>query len=65
MELYEICFSPTGGTKKAADILAKELAQDIRPVDLTDYSTDFSSISLEENAAAVIAVPSYGGRVRK
>ncbi|HIQ99636.1 MAG TPA: EFR1 family ferrodoxin [Candidatus Scybalocola faecavium] len=63
MELYEICFSPTGGTKKAADILAKELAQDIRPVDLTDYSTDFSSISLEENAAAVIAVPSYGGRV--
>lgn len=63
MKLYEICFSPTGGTKKAADILAKELAEEIQPVDLTDSSMDFSDISLDENNIAVIAVPSYGGRV--
>ena len=63
MTLYEIYFSPTGGTKKAADMLAKELAKEIQSVDLTDRSVDFSGISLEEDDVAVIAVPSYGGRV--
>lgn len=28
MKLYEICFSPTGGTKKAADMLANGLADE-------------------------------------
>ena len=63
MEFYEICFSPTGGTKKAADILAEQLSEEIHPVDLTDGKTDFSGISLKEEDAALIAVPSYGGRV--
>ena len=63
MKLYEICFSPTGGTQKAADMLAHELAKEFLPVDLCDSRTDFSGISLEEQDAAVIAVPSYGGRV--
>ena len=63
MKLYEICFSPTGGTKKAADILAGELAKETESVDLTDSRADFSGISLEEEDVAVIAVPSYGGRV--
>ena len=31
--------------------------------DLTDSKTDFSGISLKEEDAALIAVPSYGGRV--
>ena len=65
ISIYEICFSPTGGTKKAADILSQELSQKIRFVDLTDSSEDFSKLSLEENDVAVIAVPSYGGRVPK
>ena len=63
MKVYEICFSPTGGTKKAADMLAKELEKDIYPVDLTDMEVDFSDIVLEEKDIALIAVPSYGGRV--
>lgn len=63
MKLYEICFSPTGGTKKAADILAKQLAEEIHSVDLTDSRADFSDISLNKDDTAVIAVPSYGGRV--
>ena len=63
MKLYEICFSPTGGTKKAADMLAEEIGTEIQSVDLTDFSIDFSGISLEEDDIAVIAVPSYGGRV--
>lgn len=63
MKLYEICFSPTGGTQKAADILSKGIADEIHTVDLTDHSTDFSAISLAGEDMAVIAVPSYGGRV--
>ncbi len=63
MKIYEICFSPTGGTKTSADMLTNRLTGEIRPVDLTDCKTDFSDISLEEDDLAVIAVPSYGGRV--
>ena len=32
MSMYEICFSPTGGTKKAADILTKALQDEIQTV---------------------------------
>ena len=63
MKFYELCFSPTGGTKKAADILASEISTDITYVDLTDIKTDPNDISLSENDVAIIAVPSYGGRV--
>lgn len=63
MKLYEFYFSPTGGTKKAADILAAEMSQDIVTVDLTDYKTDFSSITLSQDDVALFAVPSFSGRV--
>ena len=63
MGFYEICFSPTGGTKKVADILARALSQEPEFVDLTDSGADFSRLSLEDGDTAVIAVPSYGGRV--
>lgn len=63
MKICEICFSPTGGTKKAADILAKEFDQRPDFIDLTNSKEDFSSISIEEDTLALIAVPSYGGRV--
>lgn len=63
MKLYEICFSPTGGTKRAADMLASGLTGEIRSVDLADSRADFSNVSLAEDDLAVIAVPSYGGRV--
>lgn len=63
MKLYEICFSPTGGTKKAADMLANGLDDESQFIDLTDSKAAFSNVALEENDVAVIAVPSYGGRV--
>lgn len=63
MKLYEICFSPTGGTRKVADMLAGGLADEIRFVDLTDSRADFAGVSLDAEDIAVIAVPSYGGRV--
>lgn len=63
MKVYEICFSPTGGTKKASDMLAKKISGEHVFIDLTDINKEFGSISMTDGDVAVIAVPSYGGRV--
>ncbi|MCD8381297.1 MAG: 4Fe-4S binding protein [Clostridiales bacterium] len=63
MKFYEITFSPTGGTKRAADILSHALTDQISEVDLCDRSADLSKLSPECSDIALIAVPSYGGRV--
>ncbi|WP_366914424.1 hypothetical protein [uncultured Oscillibacter sp.] len=63
MKLYEMTFSPTGGTQKAADLLTEALDGEHTAVDLTDSGTDFSAVTLTPEDVAVIAVPSYGGRV--
>lgn len=63
MQLYEITFSPTGGTRKVADILTKALGCGAASLDLTDSRFDCSAVAFTPEDLAVIAVPSYGGRV--
>ena len=63
MKIYEIIFSPTGGTKKVADFLANELGLDITGIDLSDSNEDLHKFSLKNEDIAIIAVPSYSGRV--
>lgn len=63
MKLYNIVFSPTGGTQKAATLLTKGLGGVAAAVDLTDSKQDFSSVRLTQEDVALISVPSYGGRV--
>lgn len=63
MNIYEISFSPTGGTRKVADFLSKELGREITSIDLSDGNEDFHKFSLENEDLAVVAVPSYSGRV--
>lgn len=63
MKIYKICFSPTGGTEKVAGFIAGKLGSDIVNIDLTDRKADFKGVALNGNDVAVIAVPSYGGRV--
>lgn len=63
MKLYDIVFSPTGGTQKAADILKEALEGEVVRVDLTDSKRDFHAVQLTQDDVAVISVPSYGGRV--
>lgn len=60
MSFYEIVFSPTGGTSKVAGILAAELGADPARIDLTEHPSD---TELGPDDVAVIAVPSFGGRV--
>ena len=63
MKLYSIVFSPTGGTQKAASLLAGALEGEAVQVDLTDSKQDFHTVHLMRDDVAVIAVPSYAGRV--
>ncbi|MCD8089403.1 MAG: 4Fe-4S binding protein [Clostridiales bacterium] len=63
MKIHRIVFSPTGGTQRTADIITEELGDDINNIDLTDFGIDFSELNFEQDDMAVIAVPSYGGRV--
>ncbi len=63
MAFYEITFSPTGGTKKAADFLKTGLSKITELIDLCDRETDFAEYPFTSGDFALIAVPSYGGRV--
>lgn len=63
MRVYQILFSPTGGTKKAAAPFAEVFGREVSTIDLTDASMDFSQISLDKEDICVVAVPSFGGRV--
>ncbi len=63
MKINQIVFSPTGGTLKAADILTAKLGSGINRIDLTDPKGSFSALNSESGDLALIAVPSYGGRV--
>lgn len=63
MKRYDIVFSPTGGTKKVATLLGGALGGEVTSIDLTDCKQQFPTIQLAQEDAAIIAVPSYGGRV--
>ncbi len=63
MKVSQITFSPTGGTDKVAEIITKALGMPVEKIDLSDAETNYASLNLEKDDIAVIAVPSYGGRV--
>lgn len=63
MKIYDVCFSPTGGTKRVSTMLSQALAKETVSVDLTARDVDFGCVSLTSEDIAVIAVPSYSGRV--
>jgi len=63
MNVLQIVFSPTGGTKQVTDTLTKTWGMSVNEIDLTNAETDYAALSLKKDDIAVIAVPSYGGRV--
>lgn len=63
MNIYEITFSPTGGTQKAADLFTQALQQEATLIDLCDSSINFGQYSFTPDDICVVAVPAYGGRV--
>lgn len=63
MNVYDIVFSPTGGTQKVSALLTNALNGEVASIDLTDSKQDFRAVQLASDDVAVISVPSYGGRV--
>ncbi len=54
------CFSPTGGTRKAAEIFCAEIARDVAAVDL-GTRTEFPETPAGD--LTVLAAPVFGGRI--
>lgn len=63
--IYEITFSPTGGTKRVAGLFAEAWEADKKELDLTDRTFAWEAVALKEDDLCIVAVPSYGGRVPK
>ena len=63
MSMFEIVFSPTGGTEKVSGLVTGALDGNIVTVDLSDSGLDFHGVSMAKGDVAVISVPSYAGRV--
>lgn len=64
MKLIQIVFSPAGGTKKTAALLAAGLAPEAEEyIDLTDPALDPAAVMIPDDALVLLAAPSYGGRV--
>ncbi len=58
--LYNIYFSPTGGTKKVADILVSNLGKEVCEVDIC---RDIEKMTLQAEDVCLVSVPSFAGRV--
>ncbi|MCI8509600.1 MAG: 4Fe-4S binding protein [Lachnospiraceae bacterium] len=63
MKIVQIVFSPTGGTQKVADIIVEGWTESLTKMDLAKASLEYSNFHLEKDDIALIAIPSYGGRV--
>ncbi|OUP11105.1 4Fe-4S binding protein [Collinsella sp. An2] len=68
MAVRQIVFSPTGGTQRVADIVSDALVKhgvgdNASAIDLSNPHADFSAMTLDAGDVAVIAMPSFGGRV--
>lgn len=47
MNVSQIVFSPTGGTKQITDIITKSWEISVNEIDLTNAETDFAAIRYE------------------
>ena len=63
MNIRYICFSPTGGTKRAADIIVLAIGEENSVTEIDLCRTETPDITLSADYIAVIALPSYYGRV--
>lgn len=61
MAVYNIYFSPTGGTKKVSDTVALFLSENKNDIDLMEKKDFGQHFSCDD--VCVISVPAYGGRV--
>lgn len=58
-----IVFSPTGGTQRAAELLAAPFGPVAQTIDLCQSKMDFSKVQLTGDDLCIAAVPAFAGRV--
>lgn len=63
MILYEIYFSPTGGTKQVADILSSQWDCEKVEIDLSNSRLRFQDYKIRKDDVCIVAAPVYGGRI--
>lgn len=63
MAMYEIYFSPTGGTKKVTEIIGGAWACEAERVDLMNPALQPEQYVFSADDICIVAVPSFGGRV--
>lgn len=63
MKVYQMYFSPTGGTKKVAEVLSGAWDCGAEEVDLLLSGTEDGGKSFTPEDICIVAVPSFGGRV--
>ena len=61
MAVYNIYYSPTGGTKKVADILANAMSDNVQNIDL--FKKDRFGNCFNKDDICILSVPAFGGRV--
>lgn len=60
---YKFTFSPTGGTKRVADLISKGIGGEWKEIDICTPTESGKEYVLSENDVCIISVPSFGGRV--
>lgn len=61
MALYNIYYSPTGGTEKVSDIVANALDEACNKINITERNVNGKAFDGDD--LCVISVPSFGGRI--
>ena len=63
MNIHQIIFSPTGGTRRVSDILCQGMGTESIVTDMCVKVTDILLPNINEDDLVVIAMPVYAGRV--
>lgn len=63
MKIYNIYFSPTGGTKKVTDMLGSAWREEKQEIDLSVFGKDYTGYVFEKEDICIVGVPSFGRRV--
>ena len=63
MNIHQIIFSPTGGTRRVSEVLCHGMDVESVVTDLCVKSADIQLPDIHEDDLAVIAMPVYAGRV--
>lgn len=63
MAVYEITFSPTGGTDRVTDLLMESFVEEKKEISLLPEYGEYDTCELQGEDMCFIAMPSFGGRI--